>query len=179
MIDSRVRSRERAWPVGRHRRAARARPRRTAQRRRVPMKNTENPKRRKTFAPRGGGSAARVVTWKKPSGRVTIVRSERCSDQRRVVWPSPGVASRSEPPPSGARQRAGSAIFRCADSPSAFLTAGLVEPGAHAAGAGDTLPVLLEVRIGDDVVVSRHLGCALRTSTRGKKRETRATRRRL
>jgi len=73
------------------------------------MKNTENPKRRKTFATRGGGGAERAVTRERPSGRVTIVRSERYSDQRRVAWPSPGVASRSEPPPSGSKQRAGSA----------------------------------------------------------------------
>ena len=85
------------------------------------MKNTENPKRRKTFATRGGRGAERAVTRERPSGRVTIVRSERYSDQRRVAWPSPGVASRSEPPPSGAKQRAGSAIFRCATHRRLFL----------------------------------------------------------
>lgn len=40
-----------------------------------------------------------------------------------------------------------------------LLAARLVEPGLDLAGSGVALPVLLEVGVGDDVVVSHHLSC--------------------
>jgi hypothetical protein len=50
----------------------------------------------------------------------------------------------------------------------ALLAPRLVEPGPHAAGPGDTVPILLEVLIGDFVVMSRHLGVCYTTQTQAR-----------
>lgn len=118
----------------------------------------------KTFPPRCILTAATCAVRGSASRRlVSIVCTGYCLSQGRAVKPGPKLASPHLAPPSGWKGATGiDTICRTRSHlPSAFLTAGLVEPGAHAAGAGDTLPVLLEVRIRDDVVVFRHLGLHL------------------
>ena len=101
------RARPKSWRAARRPRVAPACTG-AAQRNCVPM-DTKNPNRRKTFATRGVGDAERAVTRKKPSDASRSFAASAAWINRTSCGLRRASLHAREPPPSGAKHRAGSA----------------------------------------------------------------------